>query len=137
MKTPVDAGPLSTSSQTHISACLLDLRQWRRRRDRRHQSRSSLMTKTATISALALAGALASVLAGISTASAGPVTVTGDKEKCFGIALAGKNDCAAGPGTTCAGTNKVDYNGKAWKLAPKGTCATIQTPLGPGSLEPV
>ena len=58
-------------------------------------------------------------------------------EKCFGISLAGENDCSAGPGTTCAGTNKVDYNGLAWKLVPIGTCVTIETPHGPGSLEPV
>lgn len=45
-----------------------------------------------------------------------------EKEKCFGVALAGKNDCAAGPGTTCAGTSKVDYQGNAWKLVPAGTC---------------
>ena len=60
-----------------------------------------------------------------------------DKEKCYGISLAGKNDCAAGPGTTCAGTNKVDYNGISWKLVPNGTCVTMQTPFGPGSLEPI
>jgi uncharacterized membrane protein len=34
--------------------------------------------------------------------------------------LAGKNDCAAGPGTTCAGTSKVDYQANAWKYVPKG-----------------
>jgi len=59
------------------------------------------------------------------------------KEKCFGVSLAGKNDCAAGPGTSCAGTSKVDYQGNAWKLAPKGTCTTIQTPHGMGSLTPI
>ncbi|QYC09290.1 BufA1 family periplasmic bufferin-type metallophore [Brevundimonas nasdae] len=55
-------------------------------------------------------------------------------EKCFGIAKAGQNDCAAGPGTTCAGTSVRDYQGNAWKLAPKGTCTAIQTPKGNGSL---
>lgn len=49
-------------------------------------------------------------------------------EKCFGVALAGQNDCAAGPGTTCAGTSKVDYQGNAWKLVPSGTCTTIELP---------
>ena len=58
------------------------------------------------------------------------------KEKCFGVALKGMNDCAAGPGTTCAGTSKTDYQGNAWKLVPKGTCTTIDTPSGKGSLEP-
>ena len=58
------------------------------------------------------------------------------KEKCYGVAKAGENDCMAGPGTSCAGTSKVDYDGKAWKEVPKGTCVTIQTPKGPGSLTP-
>ena len=57
------------------------------------------------------------------------------KDKCYGIALAGKNDCAAGAGTSCAGTSKVDYQGNAWKLVPAGTCTTIKTPKGMGSLK--
>ena len=47
-------------------------------------------------------------------------------EKCFGVSLAGANDCAAGPGTTCAGTSTVDYQGNAWSLVPAGTCETIE-----------
>ena len=58
-------------------------------------------------------------------------------EKCWGVAMAGKNDCAAGPGTTCAGTAKVDYQHNAFKLVPAGTCTTIQTPKGMGSLTPM
>ncbi len=58
-------------------------------------------------------------------------------EKCYGVSLAGKNDCAAGPGTTCAGTSKVDYQGNAWKNVPAGTCTTIKTPKGSGSLTPI
>ena len=50
-----------------------------------------------------------------------------DKEKCFGVALKGKNGCAAGPGTTCAGTSKVDYQGNAWKLVAKGTCEKTES----------
>ena len=42
----------------------------------------------------------------------------------------GPNDCAAGPGTTCAGTSKVDYQGNAWKLVPKGTCTTMRPRSG-------
>ncbi|MEP7140871.1 MAG: DUF2282 domain-containing protein [Caldimonas sp.] len=57
-------------------------------------------------------------------------------EKCFGVALAGKNDCAAGAGTTCAGTSKVDYQGNSWKSVAKGTCTDITTPKGKGSLTP-
>ncbi|WP_128931546.1 DUF2282 domain-containing protein [Bradyrhizobium zhanjiangense] len=59
---------------------------------------------------------------------------SGKMEKCFGVALKGQNDCYAGPGTTCAGTSTVDYQGNAFKLEAKGTCTTMQTPKGPGSL---
>ncbi len=58
-------------------------------------------------------------------------------EKCYGVSLAGKNDCAAGPGTSCAGTSKKDYQGNAWKHVPKGTCTSIKTPGGTGSLAPL
>lgn len=56
-------------------------------------------------------------------------------EKCYGVALAGENECAAGPGTTCAGTSTIDYQSNAWKLVPEGTCTEIETPQGQGSLE--
>lgn len=64
-----------------------------------------------------------------------------DQEKCYGISLAGQNDCAAGPGTSCAGTSTIDYQGNAWKLVPAGTCEdmTMTTADGreiSGSLEP-
>jgi uncharacterized membrane protein len=62
---------------------------------------------------------------------------TAGMEKCYGVSLAGKNQCAAGPGTTCAGTAKTDYQGNSWKLVPKGTCTTITTPKGTGSLTPI
>jgi uncharacterized membrane protein len=58
-------------------------------------------------------------------------------EKCYGVALAGKNDCAAGAGTSCAGTSKTDYQGSAWKSVPAGTCTSIKTPKGMGSLTPI
>ena len=58
-------------------------------------------------------------------------------EKCYGVSMAGKNDCAAGPGTTCAGTSKMDYQGNAWKNVPAGTCTTMKTPKGMGSLMPI
>ena len=60
----------------------------------------------------------------------------GKMEKCFGVALKGQNDCFAGAGTTCAGTSTVDYQGNSFKLEPKGSCVTMQTPKGPGSLTP-
>ena len=56
-------------------------------------------------------------------------------EKCYGVAKAGHNDCKAGAGTTCAGTAKVDYQANAWKNVPAGTCTSIKTPKGTGSLE--
>ena len=58
-------------------------------------------------------------------------------EKCYGVSLAGQNDCKAGPGTTCAGTSKADYQGNAFKFVEKGTCTKIRTPRGTGSLRPV
>ena len=60
-----------------------------------------------------------------------------EMEKCYGVAKAGQNDCAAGPGTTCAGTSTRDYQGNAWKLVAKGTCTSIETPRGNGSLSPI
>ena len=84
------------------------------------------------IGTIAMAGAAAAL---VSTASlASPVKPQPGKDKCFGISLAGKNDCAAGAGTTCAGTSKKDYAGNAWKYVARGTCAAIKTPKGPGSL---
>lgn len=86
------------------------------------------------ISALVL-GALA---AGSAMAQDKPMTDKMAKmEKCYGVSMAGKNDCAAGPGTTCAGTSKVDYQGNAWKNVPAGTCTKIKTPKGVGSLQPI
>jgi uncharacterized membrane protein len=70
-------------------------------------------------------------------ALAGPVKAQPTKDKCYGVSLAGKNDCAAGAGTTCAGTSKRDYQGNAWKYVAKGTCAKIKTPKGTGSLKPI
>jgi uncharacterized membrane protein len=81
---------------------------------------------------IAIIGAAAAVASTASLAS--PVKPQPNKDKCFGIALAGKNDCAAGAGTTCAGTSRKDYAGNAWKYVAKGTCTAIRTPKGPGSL---
>ena len=75
---------------------------------------------------LVIAGAMAAAMttAVVSTAA----HAAGAKEKCYGVSLAGKNDCAAGAGTTCAGTSTVDYQGNAWTLVPAGTCADIEVP---------
>jgi uncharacterized membrane protein len=87
-----------------------------------------------SLTAAALAGSFATALTLASAVSASAQSAQANSEKCYGVSLAGKNDCAAGPGTTCAGTSKVDYQGNAWKYVPKGTCTTIQTPKGAGSL---
>lgn len=61
----------------------------------------------------------------------------GRKDKCYGIALAGENDCKAGAGTSCEGTSTVDYQGNAWTYAPKGSCEFILTPNGEASTSEV
>lgn len=83
-----------------------------------------------THAALAAAFALA-----VSAGSAHAQTAKKPMEKCYGVSLAGQNDCAAGPGTSCAASAKADYQGDAWTLVPKGTCTTIKTPKGYGSLK--
>lgn len=91
------------------------------------------MSKT-TINTAALAAAVTMAIS--SAALLSSPAVAQEKEKCFGISMAGKNDCAAGPGTTCAGTSKVDFQGNAWKYVAKGTCMTMAAPDGRmGSLE--
>ena len=79
---------------------------------------------------------LATLAAGAAFAQDKGASIKGEKERCYGISMAGKNDCAAGPGTTCAGTNKVDYQANAWKYVAKGTCTTLKTPSGMGMLAP-
>ncbi len=73
---------------------------------------------------IAAEGAGAQVAAGTEAEAAKMSEVSGEKEKCFGVALAGKNDCAAGPGTSCAGTSTVDYQGNAWKYVAADSCET-------------
>ncbi len=93
-----------------------------------------MTTKTA-VASLVLASALSSALATI--AAAGPLTdaeksaaMAAHKEKCFGVALKGQNDCAAGPGTTCQGTSTADFQSNSWKFVQGGTCASIELPNG-------
>src|ERR1700742_2422925 len=93
------------------------------------------------ISSLILAGAVSTALATV--AAAGPLTkaeeqaaVAAHKQKCFGVALKGQNDCAAGPGTTCQGTSTADFQSNAWKFVQGGTCTAISLPNGKhGSLK--
>ena len=84
------------------------------------------MTRTAAALAIVLAATTA-----VAHAADAPKT-----EKCYGVAKAGKNDCKAGAGTSCAATSKRDYQGDAWKLVKAGTCTSIKTPMGNGSLIP-
>ena len=86
---------------------------------------------------LALAGSIASALVSIAAAAPLPAEKMVGMEKCYGVALAGQNDCAAGEGTTCAGTSTMDYQGNAWKAVPAGTCTTMDVGGHKGSLEPI
>jgi uncharacterized membrane protein len=88
---------------------------------------------TCQLSAVALALALGTAFAAMPAAAQ-----MADKEKCFGVALKGKNDCAAGAGTTCAGTAKVDHQANAWTYVPKGSCEKTMSktsPSGNGQLQ--
>ena len=76
-----------------------------------------------TVKALAVAGAVTAALSAHATTASAQ-----SKEKCYGVSLAGQNDCAAGPGTTCAGTSTVDYQGNAWTPVDAGTCKNIKLP---------
>jgi uncharacterized membrane protein len=92
-----------------------------------------MSTTQQQFSALALAVALGAAFTTLPVAAQ-----SADKEKCFGVALKGKNDCAAGAGTTCAGTSKVDHQANAWSLVPKGTCekmASTTSPTGFGQMK--
>lgn len=92
-----------------------------------------------TKNTLAVAGAVATALTALTATHAAAQS----KEKCYGISLAGKNDCAAGPGTTCAGSSTVDYQGNAWTLVDAGTCEGLDLPAmadgteRKGSLDPL
>lgn len=95
------------------------------------------MTKTTTHRTLPSAALALAVSSALVLSVAPGAAQAAETEKCYGVALKGKNDCAAGPGTTCAGTSKIDYQGNAWKMVPKGTCdktASKTSPTGFGQL---
>ncbi|MCO5060072.1 MAG: DUF2282 domain-containing protein [Rhizobiaceae bacterium] len=93
-----------------------------------------MSTKT-IVSAAYLAGAVATALSAASLVGSAQAQ---EKEKCYGVAMAGQNDCAAGAGTTCAGTSKVDYQGNSWKYVDAGTCTDMELPGDRmGSLDPL
>lgn len=84
----------------------------------------------ASLSAASLALSIGAALA-ISATPAAAADQSADKEKCYGVALKGKNDCKAGAGTSCAGTSKMDYQGNSWSFVPKGTCEKTASPTSP------
>lgn len=87
----------------------------------------------ATLAILAMVGS-AAILATNASAFEAPE----GWEKCYGISLKGQNDgMASGDDAEIPGTSTVDYDGNAWKLVKEGTCTSITTPHGPGSLEPL
>lgn len=86
------------------------------------------MINRTTTAALAAAVAAAALMSG----SANAQTANTDKEKCYGISMAGKNDCAATGNNSCAGQAKADYDAKAWKYVAKGSCATMEVTLKDG-----
>jgi uncharacterized membrane protein len=79
-------------------------------------------TTQPTTRILSAAGLALAMGAALTIAATPAAAQSAEKEKCFGVALKGKNDCAAGAGTTCAGTSKLDFQGNAWSLVPKGSC---------------
>ena len=85
-------------------------------------------TPATPTSAAALALAIGAALALVHAPTrAQTPSAAADTEKCFGVALKGKNNCAAGPGTTCAGTSVRDHQGNAWSLVAKGTCEKTES----------
>lgn len=92
-------------------------------------------SKAISLAAASLASA--ALLAAVPASAAGDAA--GAKERCYGVSLKGKNDCAAGPGTSCAATSTVDYQGNAWKYVPKDTCVRQGGSLTPrsGNARPV
>lgn len=84
------------------------------------------MSQKSLIGASALAGAVAMAISSVSFLASTDGATAASKEKCYGVALAGKNDCKAGAGTTCAGTSKVDFQGNSFKLVETGTCVTME-----------
>jgi len=81
-----------------------------------------------------IASAIAAAIAGPSLLSAqGPAPAPSfQAEKCYGIAKAGKNDCASTGNNSCAGTSRVDADPRAWIYVPAGYCERIVS----GSLTP-
>jgi uncharacterized membrane protein len=86
------------------------------------------------ISKCLTSAAIAGAIAAASAVTAGPAAAA-DQEKCYGVALKGQNDCAAGA-HSCAGHSTADYDPASFKLVAEGTCTSMETPNGMGSLTP-
>lgn len=90
--------------------------------------------RTRYTSSAALALALSAALPGVATAadpSGMSTAAPSGTEKCYGVAPKGKNSCAAGPGTSCAGTSKIDQQGSVWLQVPSGTCLKMKSSTSP------
>jgi len=73
-----------------------------------------------------IASALAAAIVAPSLLSAAPAPEpTFKAEKCYGIAKAGKNDCASTGANSCAGTSKANGDPRAWIYVPAGYCERI------------
>lgn len=87
---------------------------------------------TRKVALLSLAGALAGAVALATAAQAQPKPPGAGQVKCYGIAMAGQNDCANAAGThSCAGQSGLTYDGGDWKAAKADECEAMG-----GALEP-
>jgi uncharacterized membrane protein len=99
---------------------------------------TTTLTQKTTAAAIALAMGAALAVGAAPASAAEDKPKAASTEKCYGVALKGKNDCKAGAGTTCAGTSKIDHQGNAWSKVPAGTCeqtASKTSPTGYGQLK--
>jgi uncharacterized membrane protein len=81
---------------------------------------------------LMIASAVAAAVSMGALGAIGTASAADGKEKCYGVAAAGKNDCQTAS-SSCAGTSKVDRKADAFIVVPEGTCEKIAG----GSLEPM
>jgi uncharacterized membrane protein len=80
--------------------------------------------KKTTAAVTAISSLLTLGVAGFGTAQAADPAAKPEMEKCYGVAKAGKNDCA-GPAHACAGQSKDNAGAKEWISLPKGTCERL------------
>lgn len=85
---------------------------------------------------------IVAAVAAAAAADAGAQQSGAERERCYGISMAGANDCASTGNNSCAGTAKADHDRGAWKYVAKGTCTSIEVTLKDGrkrmgSLQPI